>query len=56
MFGMNGFHASASGAIHGHHGPLVFNKMENTMKVQRTENAGNYTGVCFVTNFANYMM
>ena len=24
MFGMNGFHASASGAIQGHHGPLVF--------------------------------
>ena len=25
MFGMNGFHLSASGAIQGHHGPLVFN-------------------------------
>ena len=24
MFGMNGFHISASGAIQGHHGPLVF--------------------------------
>ena len=24
MFGMNGFHASASGAIQGHHDPLVF--------------------------------
>ena len=23
MFGMNGFHASASGAIQGHYGPLV---------------------------------
>ena len=23
MFGMNGFHISASGAIQGHHGPLV---------------------------------
>ena len=23
MFGMNGFHRSASGAIQGHHGPLV---------------------------------
>ena len=23
MFGMNGFHVSASGAIQGHHGPLV---------------------------------
>ena len=25
MFGMNGFHVSASGAIQGHHGPLVYN-------------------------------
>ena len=24
IFGMNGFHVSASGAIQGHHGPLVF--------------------------------
>ena len=24
MFGMNGFHISARGAIQGHHGPLVF--------------------------------
>ena len=24
MFGMNGFHVSASGAIQDHHGPLVF--------------------------------
>ena len=24
MFGMNGFHVSASGAIQGHHDPLVF--------------------------------
>ena len=23
MFGMNGFHVSASGAIQGHHGPFV---------------------------------
>ena len=26
MFGMNGFHVSASGAIQGHHGPLVFSE------------------------------
>ena len=25
MFGMNGFHIAASGAIQGHHGPLVVN-------------------------------
>ena len=24
MFGMKGFHVSASGAIQGHHGPLVY--------------------------------
>ena len=28
MFGMNGFHVSASGAIQGHHGPLVINCQE----------------------------
>ena len=35
MFGMNGFHVSASGAIQGHHGPLVMclqkETFENTM-------------------------
>ena len=29
MFGMNVFHVSASGAIQGHHGPLVFTFQEN---------------------------
>ena len=29
MFGMNGFHVSASGAIQGHHGPLVSVKNRN---------------------------
>ena len=29
MFGMNGFQISASGAIQGHHGPLVPNSMAN---------------------------
>ena len=24
MFGINGFHVSASGALQGHHGPLVY--------------------------------
>ena len=28
MFGMNGFHVSARGAIQGHHGPLVFGYAE----------------------------
>ena len=30
MFGMNGFHLSASGAIQGHHGPLVDNVGQDT--------------------------
>ena len=29
MFGMNGFHVSASGAIQGHHGPLVLQMYSN---------------------------
>ena len=30
MFGMNEFHVSASGAIQGHHGPLVlYDRVEN---------------------------
>ena len=34
MFGMNGFHVSASGAIQGHHGPLVpkINGQENILR------------------------
>ena len=40
MFGMNGFHVSASGAIQGHHGPLVYGKemvpfdvLENILRI-----------------------
>ena len=36
MFGMNGFHVSASGAIQGHHGPLVsnfFSKRDNVILI-----------------------
>ena len=36
MFGMNGFHISASGAIQGHHGPFVtclqYMSVENTVR------------------------
>ena len=32
MFGMNGFHVSASGAIQGHHGPLVQVTLSHTTK------------------------
>ena len=38
MFGMNGFHVSASGAIQGHHGPLVIISLQN-------ECFGEYTGI-----------
>ena len=41
MFGMNGFYVSASGAIQGHHGPLVENP------VGKGENAGNQHFVPF---------
>ena len=33
MFGMNGFHISASGAIQGHHGPLVSSPYHNVLRV-----------------------
>ena len=33
MFGMNGFHVSASGAIQGHHGPLVSSPEQKVLKV-----------------------
>ena len=33
MFGMNGFHVSASGAIPGHHGPLVEIALANFFSV-----------------------
>ena len=39
MFGMNGFHVSASGAIQGHHGPLVSVKDRNLF--HRVDTIGN---------------
>ena len=33
MFGMNGFHVSASGAIQGHHGPFDMNFHRNVPEV-----------------------
>ena len=35
MFGMKGFHVSASGAIQGHHGPLVNHVIRDISIVQR---------------------
>ena len=42
MFGMNGFHVSASGAIQGHHGPLVLNNSNIFCKEL-------YTCTCYIT-------
>ena len=33
MFGMNGFHVSASGAIQGHHGPLVLHLTTHPLEI-----------------------
>ena len=35
MFGMNGFHVSASGAIQGHHGPLVLKDKKHRRYMQK---------------------
>ena len=47
MFGMNGFHISASVAIQGHHGPLVMclqNKsFENTMRKEKLLMMSNFS-------------
>ena len=39
MFGMNGFHLSASGAIQGHHGPLVKLTVYLTMPILGSSNS-----------------
>ena len=36
MFGMNGFHVSASGAIQGHYGPLVMFDVVATLLKEET--------------------
>ena len=36
MFGMNGFHLSASGAIQGHHGPLVASDLNPRVTAKAT--------------------
>ena len=47
MFGMNGFHVSASGAIQGHHGPLVLSLIhldtkKKTIKFPNSSNRNYY--------------
>ena len=47
MFGMNGFHVSARGAIQGHHGPFVQEHDENVQKFsKRVEKHGGKTRNC----------
>ena len=46
MFGMNGFHVSASGAIQGHHGPLVY-KIYSCLY---TESSPHSPEQCFFTD------
>ena len=40
MFGMNGFHVSASGAIQGHHGPLVEIRIQMQFTMAGEKHAG----------------
>ena len=40
MFGMNGFHVSGSGAIQGHHGPLVLSFIGLETFWKKRDNAG----------------
>ena len=42
MFGMNGFHVSASGAIQGHHGPLVFIRRKGRIMLYPLSSVGNF--------------
>ena len=58
MFGMNGIHVSASGAIQGHHGPLVHShyfvvcRRFSLVKGQNyCESHDNMTLILFYTNF-----
>ena len=39
MFGMNGFHVSASGAIQGHHGPLVSSPEHKVLRMSYCDSA-----------------
>ena len=43
MFGMKGFHVSASGAIQGHHGPLVYlSKRKRLDTIQMSHNQAKW--------------
>ena len=45
MFGMNGFHVSASGAIEGHHGPLVFSPQGQGIVREFCEPSGKFENI-----------
>ena len=48
MFGMNGFHVSASGAIQGHHGPLVSQYFQkSSLPGLSSQAADGMISVCF---------
>ena len=47
MFGMNGFHVSASGAIQGHHGPLVMFPVRFALAVLPTNQELNFKPMNF---------
>ena len=51
MFGMNGFHVSASGAIQGHHGPLVLKNMHNELPSKRSSGVHRCPCIQPVTSF-----
>ena len=45
MFGMNGLHVSASGAIQGHHGPLVSSPEYEVLRVSYCDHSPS-VGIC----------
>ena len=49
MFDMKGFHISASGAIQGHHGPLVLNNFNSFCKEF-------YTCMCNITKKLSFLV
>ena len=66
MFGMNGFHVSASGAIQGHHGPLVLLAGEKcfmkTLKKVKLLKMSNFTffdnvfyAICILKSFSSHI-
>ena len=53
MFGMNGFHVSASGAIQGHHGPLVTCTVTTACENKQNQGIEIATLSFFIENICN---